>query len=80
MRIAYDEALNEEKHTIDKFPYRADEMETYGSEFLSKIEPLLAQDYMENMHWYDENYNEILLNVGQPSKLEKDFLKHIEFE
>ena len=31
------------------------------------------------MEWYRENYNEILLNVGIPSKLEKDFLKHIEY-
>lgn len=31
------------------------------------------------MEWYRENFNEILLNVGHPSKLEKDFLKHIEY-
>lgn len=33
---------------------------------------------MQNKDWFKENYNEILMNVGHPSKLEKDFLKHIE--
>lgn len=32
------------------------------------------------MEWYKENFNEIMLNVCHPSKLEKDFLKHIEQE
>lgn len=34
---------------------------------------------MINKDWYAENFNELLLNVGHPSKLEKDFLKHIEY-
>jgi hypothetical protein len=54
-------------------------MEKYGLEFLSKIEPRFSQDIWKNLEWYKENYNEILLNVGFPSKLEKDFLRHIEF-
>jgi hypothetical protein len=32
----------------------------------------------DNQDWYKENCNEILLNVGLPTKLEKDFLRHIE--
>lgn len=63
----------------DTIVYRTEDMETYGLEFVSKIEPMFVQDYQKNMDWYRENYNEILLNVGHPSKLEKDFLKHIEY-
>jgi hypothetical protein len=55
-------------------------MDKYGVDFLSFIEPKFVKDYHENMDWYKENYNEIMLNVCHPSKLEKDFLKHIEQE
>lgn len=54
-------------------------MLTYGNDFLAQLHPTLVQDFRDNMDWYRENYNEILLNVGHPSKLEKDFLKHIEY-
>jgi hypothetical protein len=33
-----------------------------------------VQDIAQNYDWYLENYNEILLNVGYPSKQEKEFL------
>jgi hypothetical protein len=47
-------------------------------EFLSYIDPQYVKDIEHNYEWYLENSNEILLNVGYPSKQEKEFLKHIE--
>lgn len=49
-----------------------------GVEFLSFIDPNYVKDINNNYEWYLENSNEILLNVGYPSKQEKEFLKHIE--
>lgn len=43
-------------------------MLTYGQEFLSFIDPSYIKDIKENFDWYLENYNEILLNVGYPSR------------
>jgi hypothetical protein len=54
-------------------------MSKYGIEFLSKIDPRYVKDIEENREWYLESYNEILLNVGYPSKQEKEFLKHVEY-
>jgi|JI9StandDraft_1071089.scaffolds.fasta_scaffold16933_8 hypothetical protein len=34
----------------------------------------------ENYEWYLENTSEIILNSTYPSKLEKEFLKHIELQ
>jgi predicted DNA-binding ribbon-helix-helix protein len=34
----------------------------------------------ENYEWYLENTSEIILNSAYPSKLEKEFLKHIELQ
>lgn len=62
----------------DSFVYRSEDMNSYGIDFLAKIDPVYTQDLTINMDWYQENYNEMLLNVSIPSKLEKDFLKHIE--
>lgn len=36
------------------------------------------QDIEDNLPWYLQNQNEILLNVNYPSKEEKEFLRHIE--
>lgn len=53
----------------DPFVYRPDDMLTaYGTEFLSYLDPLFAQDIKANKEWYLENQNEILLDVGYPSK------------
>lgn len=79
LREAYSKSLSAGSVKPDSYPYNPDEMEEYGVSFLSYIEPLFVQDYHTNMQWYNEHYNEILLNVSQPSKLEKDFLKHIEY-
>ena len=54
-------------------------MKKYGIEFLSHIDPFFVQDIQNNLEWYMENYNEILLNVCYPSKQEKEFLKHVEY-
>jgi len=54
-------------------------MSEYGLEFLSYLDPNFIQDVNNNLQWYKENYNEILANVCYPSKLEKEFLKHIEY-
>ena len=53
-------------------------MDSYGLDFLAGVEPLIVKDMFYNRDWFEENCNEILLNVGQPTKLEKDFLRHIE--
>jgi hypothetical protein len=80
MKDAYDKALNAKDEDIrDTFVYRPEDMESYGLDFVSRIEPLFVQDFQENAEWYKENFNEILVNFGHPSKLEKDFLKHIEY-
>ena len=80
MKDAYDKALNAEGDDLrDTFVYVPEDMDKYGLDFTSRIEPLFVQDFKQNAEWYIENYNEILLNVGHPSKLEKDFLKHIEY-
>lgn len=62
----------------DTFVYKPDNLHLYGQDFLSHIDPQFAQDIETNYDWYMENQNEILLDVGYPSKQEKEFLKHIE--
>lgn len=60
--------------------YRAEDMESYPVEFLGQINKLYAKDMQENYDWYLENTSEIILNSAYPSKLEKEFLKHIELQ
>ena len=50
----------------------------YGLDFLSFVDPHFVADIKENYEWYLLNQNEVLLNVNYPSKLEKEFLRHIE--
>jgi len=50
----------------------------YDQSFLAQVDPGFVKDLQINSDWYLENFNEILLNVGYPSRKEKDFLKHIE--
>lgn len=50
----------------------------YDQSFLAQVDPGFVKDLLVNSDWYLENFNEILLNVGYPSRMEKDFLKHIE--
>jgi 2-oxo-4-hydroxy-4-carboxy--5-ureidoimidazoline (OHCU) decarboxylase len=61
----------------------SENMDEFGLDFLSYIDPKYVKDIKENMEWYlnsyRENpqvceYNEILLNVGYPSKMEREFL------
>ena len=33
---------------------------------------------VNNRDYYQQNYNEILLNVNFPSQLEQDFFRHVE--
>ena len=42
------------------------------------MDPYFVADIRQNMEWYLQNQNEVLLNVNYPSKLEKEFLRHIE--
>jgi len=66
---------------VDDFEcYRAEDMENYPQEFLAQISKLQASDLEQNYEWYLENTNEIILNTIYPSKLEKEFLKHIELQ
>lgn len=62
-------------------------MDEFGLEFLSWVDPKFAKEINENMDWYLNHYresalfsgfNEILLNVGYPSRQEREFLKHVE--
>jgi len=55
-------------------------MNEYGQDFIENVNPLYARDIVENEAWYSENVNDLLLNVFYPSKLEQDYLKHIEQE
>jgi len=59
----------------------------FGLEFLSYVDPKFVRDVSENSDWYltsfreslhFSGYNEILLNVGYPSRTEREFLKHVE--
>ena len=61
--------------------------EEFGLEFLSFVDPKFARDVSQNSDWYLTSfresllftgYNEILLNVGYPSRTEREFLKHVE--
>jgi hypothetical protein len=67
--------------------YSSENLGDFGQEFLSFLDPVFIQDINENMDWYlnsfrespqSSGYNEILLNVGYPSRQEKEFLKHVE--
>ena len=65
----------------------AENMGKFGLDFLQWVDPRFVQDIDKNMDWYLNYYreslqnpemNEILLNVGYPSKKEREFLKHVE--
>jgi hypothetical protein len=67
--------------------YSSENLGDFGQDFLSFLDPVFIQDINENMDWYlnsfrespqSSGYNEILLNVGYPSRQEKEFLKHVE--
>ena len=60
------------------FPYNPTKLHEYGLDFLSFVDPHFVADIKENYEWYLSNQNEVLLNVNYPSKLEKEFLRHIE--
>lgn len=74
------EIIAKSKHEIvrDNFPYNPTKLQDYGLKFLSYVDPFFVADIKENMEWYLQNQNEVLLNVNYPSKLEKEFLRHIE--
>lgn len=77
MKEAFTNAL-EADQKLDPEVYTYMNMDRYNLNFLSSLEPIIVQDMYSNQEWYQENCNEILLNVGLPTKLEKDFLRHIE--
>ena len=67
--------------------YSSENLGDFGQEFLSFLDSVFIQDINENMDWYlnsfrespqSSGYNEILLNIGYPSRQEKEFLKHVE--
>ncbi len=80
LQNAYTKALTVEdpKEMVDTIVYTPEQMEKYGLDFLSHIDPMYVKDIQSNLDWYLENYNDILLNVSYPSKQEKEFLKHVE--
>ena len=80
VRRRFDEALVKDYNDIDRYPYSCNELFDYSDEFLAQLDHRQVQDIFENMQWYQENSNEILLNIGYPSRQEKEFLKHIEKE
>lgn len=62
-------------------------MGKFGLDFLKWVDPRYVQDIDRNMSWYLNYYrenlevpemNEVLLNVGYPSRQEREFLKHVE--
>jgi hypothetical protein len=52
----------------DLVPYRASQLDTYGQEFLGRVDPEFVKDIDENLAWLLSNQNEILMNVHYPSK------------
>lgn len=60
------------------FPFNPTRLDDYGLDFLSYVDPYFVADVRENLEWYLQNQNEVLLNVSYPSKQEKEFLRHIE--
>jgi hypothetical protein len=68
----------DESELKDQTVYTPLKMHQYGIDFISKVDPRFIQDINNNLDWYLENYNEILLNVSYPSRQEKEFLKHVE--
>lgn len=86
---AFEKALNTDLSTWvpDQNVYSSENLGDFGIEFLSFLDPVFIQDIEENMDWYlnsfrecpqQSGFNEILLNVGYPSRQEKEFLKHVE--
>ena len=67
VRELFEKTLESESQ-IDEFPYSGDNMFDQGVSFLSYIDPNYVKDIQNNFDWYLENSNEILLNVGYPSK------------
>ena len=62
----------------DRVAYNAMEMGKYEQDFISYIDSCHLQDMVNNRDYYQQNYNEILLNVNFPSQLEQDFFRHVE--
>ena len=59
----------------------------FGLKFLSYVDLSFVKEVTENLDWYLNSFrasqqfigfNEILLNVGYPSRMEREFLKHVE--
>jgi len=63
---------------VDNFPYKEGDIFDYEQEFLGHVDPRFVQDLQANLDWYRQNYSEILLNIGYPSRQQKEFLKHME--
>lgn len=80
LQAAYEIALKSDLTKFDNsIVYTPERMNEYGIDFLSYVDPRFVQDIQNNLEWYMENYNDILVNVAYPSKQEKEFLKHVEY-
>ena len=84
---AYSEAEKKASLIMDGFedevprlshPFNPTKLQEYGLDFVSYVDPHYIADLRQNYEWYLQNQNEVLLNVNYPSKLEKEFLRHIE--
>ena len=86
---AYERALSTDLSSWRPDPnvYSGENLWEFGVEFLSYLDPVFLQDIESNREWYLQSFresqqsadcNEILLNVGYPSRQEKEFLKHLE--
>lgn len=78
MNSTFSESIEKPEGETDQFVYVSQDMLTYSNDVVGIVDPIFAKDLKENFDWYLENFNEILLTVNCPSKLEKEFLKHIE--
>ena len=86
LQKAYSHAMTCEQ-TLDPVVYTSNNMGQFGLDFISWVDPKFVRDIDANMDWYMGNqhesalysgFNEILLNIGYPSRQEKEFLQHVE--
>jgi len=82
LQKAYTHAMTCEQ-TLDPVVYTSNNMGQFGLDFISWVDPKFVRDIDLNMDWYMGNqhesalysgFNEILLNIGYPSRQEKEFL------
>lgn len=62
----------------DTHVYKGEDILKYPNSFLAYVDPTFVQDMVTNSEWYQTNFNQFLLNMNYPSKLQTDFMKMIE--